>query len=229
MRSYNISPGIAFFDVDETLINTKSMFDFLRYYLRKKRKYTGSLTYNVIWKMTKYLSWLGVNRITINALYYRLYKGINYQELMQCGELWYLEKKRDRTFLLAPVITRLLSMKHQGYDIVFVSGSFKPCLTPLAMELGVKKILCTELEILNDVISGKLQQQAIGKHKAMLVQQYINSKKVNKDHCYAFGDHISDLPMLELVGNPVVIPRCKELINIAKTKHWKLINCEGYL
>ncbi|QUM82404.1 HAD-IB family hydrolase [Moritella sp. 5] len=214
---------IAFFDVDETIINRKSMFDFLRFYLERKRGYLGKVQYQMYWSMCKVLAKLGVSRDKINSLYYRLYRGESYQQLMLKGHEWYVQRKQQKDFFIQPSVDRLIKLNNDGYDIVFISGSFRPCLEPLAQALNVNTILCAELIVNDDVISGQLSQQAIGNNKARLIHSLLTTTGVDPKDCYAFGDHISDLAMLKMVGHPIVVANCPELIDIAEQNHWEQI------
>lgn len=221
-KSENVQK-MAFFDVDETVISSKSMFDFMRFYLERKSGYLGKVQYQIYWSTCKALARLGVSRDSINSLYYRLYRGESYQQLMLIGQAWYAQRKQQKDFFIQPSVDRLMKLKNDGYDIVFVSGSFRPCLEPLAQALNVNTILCTELIVNDGVVSGQLSQQAIGNNKARLINSLLDATGVDPKDCYAFGDHISDLAMLKMVGHPIVVANCPELIDIAEHNHWEQI------
>jgi HAD superfamily hydrolase (TIGR01490 family) len=215
---------VAFFDVDETIINTKSMFDFMKFFLEFKNGKIGLIQFSLYFSMLKFLAFLGFGRKAINRLYYRLYKGENYKFLNEVGERWYESRKFDSVFFIQPVIKRLRDLKSQGYEVVFVSGSFRACLDPLAKDLNVQTILCAELEVSEGGVTGRMIQQCIGDDKAMLIKKLVESRNARLSDCFAFGDHISDFPMLNAVGHPVVVPNCKALIEIADHNKWEKIN-----
>jgi hypothetical protein len=41
-------------------------------------------------------------------------------------------------------------------------------------------------------------------------------------HSYAYSDSITDLPMLELVGNPVVVNPDRDLLRVAREREWEV-------
>lgn len=215
---------IAFFDVDETLINSKSMFDFMQFFLKSKKGKVGVIQFKFYKSVLKSLAFLGLGREKVNKFYYQLYRGEKYKDLMEIGEEWYEARKTKPSFFMQPAIDRLQELKKSGYEIAFVSGSFRPCLEPLARDLNIKTILCGELELVDGKITGRMTQQCIGEHKAKLVKRLARSRNVRLKDCFAFGDHVSDFPMLNVVGHPIVVPNCKALIEIADRNKWEILN-----
>lgn len=213
----------AFFDVDETLINCKSMFDFQEYYLQKKYGRLGKLFFKSSWKVIKTLASMKVDRVKINAFYYRLYKNQSYQSILDIGENWYKHRKIQSDFFKDESLALMKNLQDDGFKIVFVSGSFQACLEPIRRDLDADEVLCAELEVSQGKITGRLSQRAIGKYKAELVREYLIKNDINSDDCYAVGDHISDLDMLSMVGNPIVVRNCEQLERVAIQENWQLI------
>ena len=214
---------VAFFDVDETLINCKSMFDFQEYFLQKKYGRLGKLLFTLSWKVIQTLALMKVERVKINAFYYWLYKNQPYQSVLDIGESWYKHRKIQNEFFKDESLALMRNLRGDGFKIVFVSGSFQACLEPMRRDLDADEVLCAELEILYGKITGRLSQRAIGEYKAELVREYLIKNQVNSNNCYAVGDHISDLDMLSMVGNPIVVRNCKQLEKVAIQKNWKII------
>lgn len=214
---------VAFFDVDETIINCKSMFDFQQFFLIKKYGFIGKILFILSWKIIKILSVIGVDRVKINAIYYKFYKGKKYDLLMEMGLDWFNSRKNMKDFFKEETLELINNLQSEGVKIFFISGSFKPCLEPIRYSLNADEILCAELETRNGYVTGRLIQKAIGKSKAKLVNEYLIKNNISSDDCYAVGDHISDLDMLSLVGNPVVVRNCELLEKEAKINNWKII------
>ncbi|MGR5364472.1 HAD family hydrolase [Vibrio mediterranei] len=106
---------VAFFDVDETLINCKSMFDFQEYYLQKKHGRLGKLFFQLYWKIIKILASMKVDRVKINAFYYRLYKNQSYQSILDVGESWYNYRRNKRGFFKDETITLMKNLQGDGF------------------------------------------------------------------------------------------------------------------
>jgi hypothetical protein len=50
-----------------------------------------------------------------------------------------------------------------------------------------------------------------------------NWEGIDLDASYAYSDSITDLPMLEVVGHPVVVNPDRELARIAKEREWTVL------
>ena len=222
-------PYYVFFDVDETLINVKSMFDFLKYFFQSeagKISTLGTWKYFLFFYKLKILSKLGVDRSRINKLYYLAYKNKSWDHIKNCGSVWFQEKIDSKGFLKDTVIRELKEHKKNGAGIVLVSGSFSACLDPLKDYLEADYCLCTKLEIIDDICTGYvIQPQTIGKGKVEAIRLFLKQCGFSDlQSCFAYGDHISDVPMMEIVGNPVVVINTKEFEMYAKSRGWRMLS-----
>lgn len=217
-------PKYGFFDVDETIISVKSMFDFIDH-IEKFETHRNRLVFRVkaIRRVIFLLSKLGVKRININKIFYYAFYGSNIDALSEIGRDWFFRSSRKDNFYIKETIDYLKELQCKGYKIVFVSGSFRPCLEPLAESLGIEDLLCTELGINDRREVCNLAQQAIGEKKAELVTMFLKKHNSNPDDCIAVGDDISDLDMLLSVGNRVIVPRCEKLKGFAKNQNWRIL------
>ena len=98
-----------------------------------------------------------------------------------------------------------------------------PCLAPIAKAMQADDILCSQLEIENDIITGNLNQQVIGLGKVEVMQKLLEKDNIQAKSCYAYGDDISDLPMLELVGHARVVKKSDDMIKVANQNGWLLL------
>ncbi|KAB8030724.1 HAD family hydrolase [Fluviispira multicolorata] len=218
----------AFFDVDETIIQEKSMFSFLYFYSKKmvlKLNIIKVIKIFYYFNLIKYLKINKYSRDHINEIYYKFYKGININTLNNHANEWFDKARRRRNFFNSNIINEIYFHKMNGAKVVLVSGSFQACLKPIANYLGIEEILCTQMEILDQKCTGNLLNiPIIGEGKVILIKQLLLKDNFsNYSLCYAYGDHISDLPMLNFVGNPRVVPNCKKLLEYAKEKNWVLL------
>lgn len=219
----------ALFDVDETLISMKSMFDFL-YYVYQQRypskplyaKYRYQLRYHYL----RLLSQLGYSREHINRQYYRSYAGMCEKQIETWGQRWFTQHLSSNSGLFHhAIVAELRHHQHNGAGIILVSGSFDACLQPIAKYFEVDACLCTQLEVIDGFYTGKLSgTPVIGKGKAWIVQRYLKHAGFDRlQDCHCYGDHISDLAMLELVGYPHVFANNPKLISYAKQHDWNII------
>ncbi|MFB6806822.1 HAD family hydrolase [Streptomyces sp. NPDC056387] len=206
-------PRIVFSDVDETLITVKSMFDFLHYQLVRRHGAAGEEEYERIMAVIRRRAGDGTPREDINRFYYSHYAGESVDTVRRLADDWFTERTAStRGFYIDSTREALREHRAAGASLVLVSGSFPPLLEPLAHELGADAVLCTRPLSADGVYTGEVATPVIGEGKRAAVLAHLASRPdVDPRDCHAYGDHVSDLPMLELVGHPVVVGDDAEL------------------
>ncbi|SEP92742.1 HAD-superfamily subfamily IB hydrolase, TIGR01490 [Streptomyces sp. yr375] len=206
-------PYVVFSDVDETLITVKSMFDFLHYQLVRRQGTAGEEEYERIMAVIRARSADGTPRADINRFYYSHYTDESAETIAALADDWFAERSSStRGFYIDSTREALRAHRAAGASVVLVSGSFPPLLEPLAREVGADAVLCTRPRIVAGRYTGEVDTPVIGEGKrAAVLRQLAARPDVDPRDCHAYGDHISDLPMLELVGHPVVVGDDSEL------------------
>jgi len=124
------------------------------------------------------------------------------------------------------VIARLSSHQEQGHVVVIVSGMLYPCLEKIGVELGVRRLVGTRVEVKGGIYTGRIIPPIIkGSQKVEMICQILDAEgmEIDWDASYAYGDSYSDCDMLELVGNPVAVYPEKKLLRLAVDKGWEII------
>lgn len=218
----NEPSSYAFFDVDDTLIDVKSMFSFQDYWFDQTGDAAGRRAFLV--EMND-LRIVGASRETLNRRYYAHFAGRCVAATKACAEAWFAALERERPDLYhAAVAGELRALQDQGVEAVFVSGSFPELLAPAARRLGVRHILATTMEVKDGRFTGViLPPQTIGEGKAVAVKTFLAGRGVPAAVCRAYGDDISDAPMLESVGYPTVVTGGCGLAAYAERRGWRVM------
>nr|WP_315292108.1 HAD-IB family hydrolase [Serratia proteamaculans] len=212
----------AFFDVDETLIRMKSMFHFYHYW----SKVRGSQkVYETFIKTFQQALTEGVKREVLNRMYYRQFAGVDIDDIYQVADDWFHEYLGGDADYISSVVDRFQQHKISGHLTVFISGSMLPLLKPLGQRLGVDAILCSKL-LLDD--KGKLtgeigEPQTIGQGKQHALLSFSQNSHIDLAKSFAYGDDLSDIPMLTATGNPVCVGERSNLAEYARQHNWKII------
>lgn len=214
----------AFFDVDDTLIRIKSMFDFYRYWCHQVLQRPE--LHDIFEENFAHMRAVGRSREELNRAYYRYFAGVEPEIIYRAGAGWaaaHLECAED--FFVASVLAELQRLQDLGVVPVFVSGSFAALLEPIALWLGVPHIITTQLKVgVDGLYTGEIAPpQTIGMGKALAVQEFLRRQSTSPSSCYAFGDDISDLPMLDVVGHPVAVGTGTSLALHAAEVSWPVI------
>jgi HAD superfamily hydrolase (TIGR01490 family) len=208
----------AFFDLDETLIKVKSMFRFLEFHL-SRRGLPGAV-YERIRADLDELAAAGWTRRETNRAYYQVYKHQSAARLAAHGEEWFAEELADGDLFVAGTFEALRRHQRQGDLTVLVSGSFPPCIDPVARYVRADLVVCTRPEIEGGHYTGRVENPVIGQAKAEAVRDVLARHGLAAADSFAYGDHASDLPMLRSVGHPVVVGEDPVLDVIARDSEW---------
>lgn len=190
---------IAFFDVDETLIDVKSMFSFLEFHLADPERYRAAA--DALTRAAR----AGVPREVTNRDYYRTYAGADVAAVAESGRRWFARERRRDGFFHPHVVAELRRLKADGFRIALVSGSFRACLDPVAEHLGAEHVLCSEPEVAGGRYTGEVLGTVIGEGKATAARALMRRWGARPEECVAYGDHASDLPLLSCVGHAGVV------------------------
>lgn len=113
------------------------------------------------------------------------------------------------------------SLKEKGYLIFAISGSQTEVITKLAKYYGFTDAIGNTYEIKDGAFTGA--------HKATTKDKHITLDKLVQKHggdyagSIAVGDSESDIPMLEVVEQPIAFNPSQELLDHAKEKGWNIV------
>lgn len=218
-----MSAAYAFFDVDDTLIAIKTMFSFQDYWYAATGDHAGRAAFQ------QEMDGLRANNASweiLNRRYYAHFAGRAAAAVTACAADWYGHIERTTPQLYhAAVVAELKRHQRGGVAPVFVSGSFPALLAPVAERLGVRHILATTLEeTAAGLYTGAiLPPQTIGAGKAVAVQAFLEERNITPASCYAYGDDISDAPMLAAVGFPTAVSGGRGLQAHAEAMGWRVM------
>lgn len=214
------TPVAAFFDLDKTIIATSSAFAFGKEFL-----HNGMITRQEAWDL--YLS---------KAQYMLVGQSSEKMDstrdaLAQMVAGWEVDDIQRITRdtlreVVAPAIyaeARELIDAHRakGHHIIIISASAKILVEPIAQELGVDTVVATEMAIENGKLTGEITRYLKGEAKAEAVRQFAADHNFDLDASFAYSDSATDIPMLELVGNPVAVNPDRALKKHALANGWQ--------
>ena len=222
MNTYKKSLSIgAFFDFDETLLDTESSRLGFKY-LWERRLISMSFLAKVMAANYFYKRhWISDEKIA--AIMLKFYRQKRLVEFQQGAAAFYQEHLKPH---LAPNILKRVEQHHQdGHVLVLISGSIRYLLEPVAEDLGFHHLLCTDLEVGPDgLLTGRAKGPlCLDGTKRVLAQKLAKEANIDLASSYAYGNHQSDLPLLESVGHPYVVEPSEPLRNVASKKNWPVL------
>jgi HAD superfamily hydrolase (TIGR01490 family) len=221
-RTVEEKPGevAAIFDVDGTLVgsNVVSYFAWLR--MRELPAPVRPLW--LAWFLTKIPYYWGLDKISrahFNRAFYKNYAGWKPSRARHLGQESFAGFTLDRIFPEA--LQQLRDHKAAGHRVVLLSGALDFLLDP--MKDLADDVLCSTLAQENGAYTGELTGAPVaGEARARMLASFARRRGLDLSRSYAYADSISDLPMLEAVGNPVAVNPDRRLGTAAKDRGWRV-------
>lgn len=111
-----------------------------------------------------------------------------------------------------------------GRDVVVVSASGEEIVAPIARALGATHAMATRMVVEDGRYTGEIAFYCYGENKAAAVRELASREGYALEHCYAYSDSITDIPMLETVGHPAVVNPDRALRKEAALRGWPVLN-----
>jgi HAD superfamily hydrolase (TIGR01490 family) len=109
---------------------------------------------------------------------------------------------------------------HAGREVVIVSASGEALVRPIAEMVGADRVIATTLATADGQYTGDIEYYAYGENKASSMARLAAAHGYDLSRSYAYSDSVTDIPMLESVGNPVAVNPDKALRRHALDAGW---------
>ena len=213
---------LAFFDLDGTLVTSNVIHQY-HWYARR----TGDAGRR--FRLLVALPWLGWlelrSRRRFNEAFFRHYRGLR-RDWLEANAPALCEE------LLKPALYRgaaalVEENRRQGYYTVLLTGSLDFAVAPLARYLQFDRVAPNRLVFLDGVATGELAEPVQAEaEKARAMEAIMKEMGADVADCRAYSDSMSDLPMLEMAGNPSAVNPSRRLAAIARARHWPVLDLE---
>jgi HAD superfamily hydrolase (TIGR01490 family) len=110
-----------------------------------------------------------------------------------------------------------------GRDVVVVSASGEEIVAPIARALGATHAMATRMVVADGRYTGEIAFYCYGDGKVEAIRQLAAREGYALEHCYAYSDSMTDVPMLETVGHPTVVNPDRTLRKEAVARGWPVL------
>lgn len=212
--------SLTLFDLDRTLVREDTAGLFIRY------EYEAGLT--SAWRVARVMWWRGLYTLGL----------IDAARIAQHVLGWYRGRTEDelrfhtaRLFeqSVRPLISeeaRRTVKAHQdsGDRVIIVTASTSFIAEIVAQDLGIAEFVCTELEVRDGKLTGRLNAPlCYGAGKIDRLRDFLGADRDQLESATFYTDSITDLPLLEATGNPIVVNPDPPLLAVASTRGWPIL------
>ncbi|MBD3673130.1 MAG: haloacid dehalogenase-like hydrolase [Planctomycetaceae bacterium] len=195
--------SLAIFDLDGTLTIRDSFVAYLWTFGRRQKRYLALTEMPV--RIAAYLARLQRDYEVKERLLTSFFRGVP-QAIIQQHTVWFCQNWLPRN--LHPIGLRHLQEHQQSnHRILLVSASPDLYVREVAETLGIKEVLCTEVEFDRESCTGRLQgKNCKGVEKVTRVARYLESESAPPSS-FAYGDSSHDYPLLRWVDRGILVSR----------------------
>ena len=127
------------------------------------------------------------------------------------------------------ILPRALALidKHRsaGDTLMIITATNSFITGPIAETLGIEHLIATEPEQLNGRYTGRVAGTPSFRHgKVTRLNEWLQSHDENLTDSWFYSDSHNDLPLLEMVENPVAVDADSTLIGQARVRGWPIIS-----
>lgn len=220
---------LAIFDFDGTLF----MQDTLPFLLKlwRRFKYSRSRLFCVYLSLAgiflKYK--LGVHSArqlergakAVMRKFTRLFAGMSKEQVESFFDRSAEEIKKD---LNKDVVEEAARAKRQGCHTVLLSGCFEYLLEAIGKPLGIDTVIGTRINYKNGRVFLKRPLDVVyGPEKISRLRALFDTESIEWPDSFAYADSVSDIPVLQLVGNPVAVNPDAGLKRKAEESGWRIL------
>jgi HAD superfamily hydrolase (TIGR01490 family) len=209
---------VAFFDMDRTILSQNSGKSWLRFQYKRGELSAGFMARAVYWQLLYRLAVLDMETLA-TRLVSDLKGQLEIEMLAKCEEwlAWELQS------LISPAAVAQIQAHQEAGDIpVIISGASQFAARPIAKLVGIDHVICSQLEVIDGVFTGKLATMCFGEHKVGLAERFASEHGLDVSEAIFYTDSYNDFPLLQRVREGVAVNADARLLRQARKRGWRV-------
>lgn len=123
--------------------------------------------------------------------------------------------------------SRTLVRQHQdkGHTLVVITATNRFVTAPIVHELGIDHLLAIEIKMENGRYTREIEGvPTLREGKVTRLHSWLENRSETLEGSYFYSDSHNDLPLLEIVDNPVAVDPDEKLLATAQSNGWQIIS-----
>ena len=209
----------AFFDVDGTLIAHNSARLYMQHLRETGQARRRDLARTLYYVCRYKLGMLDVERaVTVSLEFIR---GRDEAAVRADCETWYAGTIRP--YLYPAMAATVEAHRRAGHVLVILTSATRYLAEPLAADLGIEHLLVTQLLVADGRFTGEaVRPVCYGDGKNFWAERLAGTLGLDLTRSYFYTDSITDLPVLERIGEPRIVNPDPRLGRVAARRGWPI-------
>jgi putative phosphoserine phosphatase/1-acylglycerol-3-phosphate O-acyltransferase len=209
----------AFFDLDQTLLAGFSAFSFFRERFTSGRISPRELSDSLLGALSFGLGRTGFSGMM--AATTAAYRGMAESVLRETGQEVFQKHLARQIYPESRAL--VAAHRARGHTLAIVSSATPYQVDPVAEALGIRHVLCTQLEVEHGVFTGRVVKPTCWQEgKLHYASELAAREGIELSESWFYTDSAEDLPLLEAVGRPRPLNPSSRLAGIARDRGWPI-------
>jgi HAD superfamily hydrolase (TIGR01490 family) len=211
------APSVALFDMDRTLIDTHTAKLYVRYQRDLGEIGVLETLRTSYWLLQYTIGVIKAEEVALHVL--EGYRGKTDAWLTDRCQRWFQSHVREHISNVGRA--RVRDHLQAGHAVAIATSAVRQIAEPLARELSIPHLVCSELEVRDGELTGSFNRPlcyAAGKLER--AKALVRSLDARLEDTAFYTDSITDLPLLEAVGHPIVVNPDARLRRAARQRGW---------
>lgn len=134
-------------------------------------------------------------------------------------------QEKIEPILLPAAATLLEDHRNRGHQLLIITATNRFITGPIAQRLGISELIACEAEQVNGLYTGEpsgVPSYHAGKITRLL--DWMDGRETTLEGAWFYSDSHNDLPLLEMVDNPVAVDPDEKLRAHAQAQAWPVIS-----
>jgi putative phosphoserine phosphatase / 1-acylglycerol-3-phosphate O-acyltransferase len=208
----------AFFDLDGTLVAGYTGSAFYGHLLRSARIGPSGLARTAAFVAD---GMLGGDRARLATYGMASLRGTREADLVELGQR--LFKERIGATIRPQARELVRAHQSRGHTVVIASSATHFQADPVALDLGVEHVLCSEVDTEDGTLTGRFAEMLWGEAKARAARALARQLGIDRRQSYGYANGGEDVPLLASVGCPEAVNPERTLERVARLQHWPVL------